>query len=264
MPTLPSEPHQQRRMAESFGVDPGRYDRTRPPYPQALVDRIVAAAPGRDVADAGCGTGTAARQFRAAGCRVLGIEPDARMAGWARDDGLEVDVSAFEDWDPAGRRFDAVVAGTSWHWIDPVAGAAKAAGVLRPGGLLAAFWHVPQPPAEVTAGLGESLRRVMPDLPFDLSRTPGPDGHQPLLARAEDGIREAGFGEPERWRFDWERRYSRDEWLDQLPTSGVLTRLAPEPLAEVLHAVGAAADSLGGTFVVRYSTMAVVAVVAVR
>src|SRR3954447_15322634 len=88
------------------------------------------------------GTGIAARQFRAAGCTVLGVEPDARMAEFARRSGVEVDVATFEAWDPAGRHFDAVVAGTAWHWVDPVAGAAKAARVLRPGGRLAPFHHV--------------------------------------------------------------------------------------------------------------------------
>ncbi|MFC7648081.1 hypothetical protein ACFQX6_52140 [Streptosporangium lutulentum] len=38
-----------------------------------------------------------------------------------------------------------------------------------------------------------------------------------------DGIREAGgFGDPERWRFDGERSYTRDEWLDLAPTTGAL------------------------------------------
>lgn len=51
------EPHRHRQVAESFGTDTERYDRTRPPYPDALVDRIVAASPGTDVLDVGCGTG---------------------------------------------------------------------------------------------------------------------------------------------------------------------------------------------------------------
>lgn len=38
-------------MAESFGADAERYDRTRPRYPQAMVDAIIAATPGRDVLD---------------------------------------------------------------------------------------------------------------------------------------------------------------------------------------------------------------------
>src|SRR2546421_3734106 len=116
----PAEPHKARSMAESFGTDPQRYDRARPGYPDALVARIVDASPGPDVLDVGCGTGIEARQFRAAGCTVLGVEPDARMADFARGSGFAVEVARFEDWDPAGRIFDAVVAGTAWHWIDPV------------------------------------------------------------------------------------------------------------------------------------------------
>ena len=132
MPTLPSargpglenEPHRHREVAESFGSDPERYERARPRYPDAMVNRIVAASPGPDVLDVGCGTGIAARQLQAAGCRVLGVDPDARMADLARRHGVDVEVAAFEAWDPAGRDFDAVVAGQAWHWIDPVAGAA--------------------------------------------------------------------------------------------------------------------------------------------
>ena len=47
--------HQHRRIAESFGTDVGRYDRTRPAYPGALVEAIIAVSPGPDVLDVGCG-----------------------------------------------------------------------------------------------------------------------------------------------------------------------------------------------------------------
>nr|WP_243741329.1 class I SAM-dependent methyltransferase [Streptomyces sp. 8K308] len=256
------EPHHHRQMAESFGSDAERYDRARPRYPQAMVDRIVAASPGPDVLDVGCGTGIAARQFQAAGCRTLGVEPDARMADVARQLGSEVGVATFEDWDPAGREFDAVVAGQAWHWIDPVAGAAKAARVLRPGGRLAAFWNAFQFPPDVAEGVAAVCQRVIPDAPFDFrAMTKGAsDGHQVLLARAADGIRDAGgFGEPERWRFDWEWTYTRAAWLDQIPTQGAFTQLPPDKLAEVLEGVGAAIDATGGGFTMRYATVVVTA-----
>ena len=269
MPTLPPErapgpaPHQQRQIAESFGTDPERYDRTRPRYPDAMIDRIVAASPGPRVLDIGCGTGTAARQFQAAGCSVLGVEPDARMADFARRTGVEVEVATFEAWDPAGRAYDAVVAGTAWHWVDPVAGAARAAHVLRPGGRIAPFHHVFQSPPEVTEALAKAYRRVVPDSPLNLSRQAAKlalDVYEPLFAKIADGIRAAGgFSEPERWRFDWERSYTRDEWLDQLPTLGALTRLAPDKLAEVLEGAGAAIDAIGGSFTMQYATVAVTA-----
>src|SRR5580693_9549491 len=148
------ESHQAREVAESFGADAERYDRARPSYPSALVDPIVATAPGPDVLDAGCGTGIVARLFQAAGCRVLGVDVDERMTDLARRRGLDVEVARFEDWDPAGRTFDAVVAGQAWHWVDPVTGAAQAARVLRPGGRLAPFNHVFQLPPEVAEEFG--------------------------------------------------------------------------------------------------------------
>ncbi|GLW63447.1 methyltransferase type 11 [Actinomadura rubrobrunea] len=248
-------------MAESFGVDAERYDRTRPAYPDALVRRIVAAAPGPDVLDVGCGTGTAARQFQQAGCRVLGVEPDARMADVARRTGVDVEVATFEAWDPAGRTFDAVVAGTAWHWVDPVVGAAKAAQVLRPGGLLAAFWHVFRLPPEVADAFAAVYRRLVPDSPVDVEAQKAPlDRYEPMFAKAADQIRQAdGFGDPERWRYEWEKPYTRDEWLDQLPTSGILTRLPQDQLTEILDTVGAAIDTLGGGFTMSYTTVAIVA-----
>ena len=250
-------------MAESFGTDPARYDRTRPPYPGDLVASVVARSPdpghGPEVLDVGCGTGIAARQFQAAGCTVLGVEPDARMAEFARRGGVAVEVATFEGWDPADRVFDAVVAGQSWHWVDPVAGAAKAARVLRPGGRLALFWHVFQLPDEVLDAWDAAFRRVAPDSPFRIASMRRVfDSFDALLGPAAEGIRQAdGLGDPERDRFDWERTYTREEWLDQMPTTGGLTRLPAEQLADVLGEVGAAVDALGGSFTMRYATVAV-------
>ncbi|WP_217628880.1 class I SAM-dependent methyltransferase [Micromonospora yangpuensis] len=104
-------PHHHRQVAESFGVDPARYDRCRPGYPDELIRRIVAGTAGSRLLDVGCGTGIVARQLQSAGCAVLGVEPDARMAAWARERGLDVEVATFEEWEPAGRRFDGIVAG---------------------------------------------------------------------------------------------------------------------------------------------------------
>jgi SAM-dependent methyltransferase len=291
MPTVPPprtpfggrESHQARELAESFGSDPGRYDRARPRYPGALVDRIVAGRPepdanrarpdanrpgpdanrpGPDVLDVGCGTGIVARQFQAAGCRVLGVDPDARMAELARRHGLEVEVTTFEAWESAGRVFDAVVAGQAWHWVDPVAGPARAARTLRPGGRLAVFWNAFQPPPDVAEAFAAVYRKVMPDSPLFRGGAgiSGPDAYLGLCARAADGMREAGaFGQPEQWRFDWDRRYTRDEWLDQVPTSAFWAQMPAAGQRELLAGIGAAVDAAGGSFTMPYATVVVTA-----
>ncbi|HTX13362.1 MAG TPA: class I SAM-dependent methyltransferase [Solirubrobacteraceae bacterium] len=273
MPTLPpraagqieSEIHRHRQLAESFGLDPERYDRARPRYPGAMIEAIVAASPGPDVLDVGCGTGIAARQFQAAGCRVLGVDIDERMGAFARRRGLAVEVAKFEAWDSAGREFDAVIAGQTWHWVEPVAGARRAAQVLRPGGRLALFWNMFQPAPEVAEGLAAVYRRVMPDLPFRPWASPTPDAASAFFTRPADGIRSAGaFSAPNQWRFEWERRYTRAEWLDQLPTAGGHGRLPPAQLDALLAGTGAAIDALGGSFTMRYDTVVITAALAAR
>ena len=257
-------------MAESFGTDPRRYDRTRPGYPAAMVERIVAASPGRDFLDVGCGTGISARAFQRAGCTVLGVEVDPRMADFARRGGLEVEVAAFEEWEPAGRTFDAVISGQSWHWVNPVQGARKAGRALRAGGRLAVFWNVQQPPPDIAHAFSEVYRRVAPDLPIfnrrgqendSGPRRPSPRvGYTLLRSKAADGIRHAGaFEDPQQWRFDWEQLYTREQWLEQVPTFGGHSRFPPAKLEELLSGIGAAIDAAGGSFTMRYVAMVVTA-----
>ncbi len=253
-------------MAESFGTDAQGYDGARPSYPDALVARIIAGSPGLDVLDVGCGTGIAARQFQAAGCTVLGVEPDARMAAFARARRLPVEVATFESWQQSGRTFDTVIAAQSWHWVDPVVGAAKAADVLRRNGRLAIFGHVFEPPAEVAEPFAAAFRRVLPDSPFSSQPARRPlQMYQAMYATIADTIRQTGhFDEPDQWRFDWEQPYTREQWVRLLPTTGGLTQVPADQLAEILDAVASAIDALGGSFTMRYTTLAVTASRAAR
>jgi SAM-dependent methyltransferase len=262
MPTLPTRraPHEAREIAESFGSDPARYDRARPRYPDAMVAAILAATPGRAVIDVGCGTGISARQFQARGCDVLGVDPDGRMAAFARDRGLTVEVASFEAWDPAGRTFDAVVAGQTWHWVDPVAGAAKAARVVRPGGRLALFWNVFRPAPDLAAAFAAVHAHAVPGHPRNPWGRPAVDAYAPILGAVADGIRATGaFGAPEEWRFDWERDYARDEWLEQVATGGDAGRLDPATLAALLDGLGAEVDARGGRVTMPYTAVVVTA-----
>ncbi|WP_407566280.1 class I SAM-dependent methyltransferase [Streptomyces sp. 184] len=246
-------------MAESFGADPARYDRTRPRYPDELIVRIAGDG-GRTVLDVGTGTGIVARQLRAAGCRVLGLDVDARMAAYAREGGLDVEVAPFEEWDAAGRRFHIVVAGQTWHWIDPVAGPAKAAEVLRPGGRLAVFWNVSQPAPDVAEALAAAYRDALPGAPLNPWSRTALDGYSAIVDKTADGIRGAGaFGEPEEWRYGWECTYTRDEWLDQLPTGGGMAVLTPAQRTALIDATAAAVDGLGGQLRMGYTALAVTA-----
>ena len=174
---------------------------------------------------------------------------------------LTVEVSTFEGWDAAGRTVDAVVAGTSWHWVEPLAGAAAAAAVLRPGGVLVPFGHVYELPAAVAEALATAYRRAAPDSPLAARADPSGsmlDAYGALYERAADGVRRVGgFDEPEVWRHDWEHHCSADELCDLIATSGGITALPPATVAEVLAPVTEAVRRLAGadgTLTIPYAT----------
>lgn len=133
-----------------FNEVPELYDRVRPGYPDDLFADLVAIT-GMDerssVLEVGCGTGQATRSLAAVKCSVTAIEPGADMAALARQRiaifrNVEVETSTFEEWDDRGRRFDALVAASSWHWVDPSIGWPRAYDVLYPGGWMALLGNV--------------------------------------------------------------------------------------------------------------------------
>ena len=192
---------------------------------------------------------------------MLGVDPDARMAELARRFGIEVEVATFEDWDPAGRAFDAVIAGQAWHWVDPVAGRPRRRRCCGPAGGWRCSGTSFRPPADLAEAFAAVYRRVLPDSPLSRGAMPGPDAYSALCTKAADGMRQAGaFGDPEQWRFDWDRPYTRDEWLDAVPTFGGYSQFPPAKQEELLAGLGAAIDAAGGSFTMGYTAVVATAV----
>ena len=96
---------------------------------------------------------------------------------------------------------------------------------------------------------------MLPGSPVSLTAR---DAYPTLTAIAADGMRDV-FAAPEEWRFPWQHEYTRDEWLEQVPTFGGHTTLAADQRAALLAGIGAAIDAVGGRFVMRYTTLAVAA-----
>jgi SAM-dependent methyltransferase len=230
------------------------YERARPSYPPALVDDLVASAPA-DALDVGCGTGKAARLLAQRGVPVLGVEVDARMAAVARGHGITVDIGTFEQWDAAGRHFDLIVSGQAWHWIDPDAGATKAAALLRPGGLLALFWNFSSVDAGLRVRIDAAYARVAPEV---TDRSWARNGGPATIPPAVEHLRATGlFANVEHRRYPWERDYSRDEWLALVRTHSDHSTLPADQLAALLDAVR---EAIGDQLVhARYVTQAIFA-----
>lgn len=244
--------HDDRQRAETFGDHAERYDRARPSYPSALVDLLVEGGPRR-VLDVGCGTGKAGQLLIERGIEVLGVEVDERMAAVSRRRGLSVEVTAFEDWNPEGRRFPLLISGQAWHWVDPLKGAAKAAQVLSPGGTWAAFWNQDEDGFEphIRECIDAVYERYCPELRHR-DTDPSDDQDDPIVA----GIDACGSFTPveEHW-FEW------DEWVEPASyTERVSTHsdhlILPEPTrSRLLVALRMALHEAGGPVHIHQRTL---------
>jgi ubiquinone/menaquinone biosynthesis C-methylase UbiE len=134
-----------RRYGQVFDGVAEEYDRERPSYPPELIEAAMtrgALRAGDPVVEVGCGTGLLTAALLAAGLRVEAVDPGENMIRMARrrvGDGAAVRFhhGRFEDVALPHSAFAAVFSGTAFHWIEPEIGWARAARLLRPGGVLA-------------------------------------------------------------------------------------------------------------------------------
>ena len=179
----------------------------------------------------------------------------------ARQAGLGVEVARFEDWAGAGRevqrrhrRAGLALGGSGGRCGERRARAAArrpAGGVLERGAAA----------AELAAASAEVYRAVQPGLPFDPWTRPIVEAYQVMCRRGRrrhQGSRVASASQKQ-WRFDSDRPYTRDEWLDQVPTMGGHAQLHGQARKRLLAGLRAAIDALGGGFTMNYATVAVTA-----
>jgi SAM-dependent methyltransferase len=243
-----AELHRERDRAEGFGAAADDYERYRPEFPAALLDDLAELGTG-PVLDVGCGTGKVARGLITRGRTVLGVELDPRMAAVATREGVDVEVARFEEWSDSGRRFDLVVCGDAWHWLEPTRATEKVAAILSPGGTLARFWNLQLLSEAVVAALAPVYREHAPEV-FAYGSPLQQPGNNPFLTLA------GPFTPVEERTYESERVVSGQEWSAFAGTISDHKRLPAERLSRLQAAIVAA---ISGPMRVRIITAAFVA-----
>lgn len=262
-----------RGRAESFGQVALDYDRFRPRYPRELIAAMLdrssgAGAVGGDpprrkalrVLDVGSGTGILASQLETTDAEVLAVEPDDQMAGVAAAKGLSVEISTFEQWQAAGRIFDLVTFGQSFHWVDPALALPRTREILAPGGRLALAWN----DIHALGDVGERLTAIADGFhPEGKDARLGPGAHLSAVDHPGRDERSAvgdpddsdstgrvehpalaelhthGFSATVR-HFDEARHFSADAWLSMIFTHSAQLTM-PKPSREAMRSELAAA-----------------------
>jgi SAM-dependent methyltransferase len=227
-------------LRETFEEVPDLYDRARPSYPAELFDDLetLGGLPaGGRILELGPGTGKATLPLAERGFRVVGVELGEGLASVARRNlaafpNVEIVNVPFERWE-TDATFDAVVAFTAFHWIDPEVRYEKPARLLREGGTLAvvATEHVhPEHGDRFWAEVQEDYDAVVPS--EDNRPPPRPEEVADLSAEIETSGR---FRNVAARRYLWDAPYTADEYIGVLDTySG--HRSLPEEQRRELYA----------------------------
>lgn len=237
------------------------YDRARPAYPAAIVDDLVAwsgIGPNSRVLEIGPGTGQLTLPLARTGARIVAVELGADLAAVARRNladqpRVEVIVSSFEEWPLPAEPFDAVVAATAFHWLDPAVRIAKSAAALRAGGTLATVTT-----AHVAGGTPQFFREVQACYQrWDPASYDGPDGPPDPATVTTDWAeieRSDHFESPPEFRrVERDISYSTPEYLDTLRTYSGHRALSADARDRLLSCISALIDNrYDGHVVKRY------------
>jgi SAM-dependent methyltransferase len=169
------------------------YDRHRPTYPDALIDRaceMAGLAAGDRVLEIGCGTGQLTRSLVARGLHVTAVEPGANLAALAAraSEGpgeVEVVNRRFED-ARLDAQFPAAFSASAFHWIDPDVSWRKAARSLTPGGVLVLIQYIGVQDERTAADIDALMSALAAAAPETAERWPPLRDRETIVSGVED------------------------------------------------------------------------------
>ena len=220
------------------------YDKSRPRYPSQLIDEIIKKAqlkPNSFILEIGCGPGIATTQLAERGFSIVSIEPSAESADLAKArcqnySQVEILNTTFEEWNLQPETFDAVVATTSFHWLDRNLATKKSAAALKANGFLILLWNTPpQPSKEIyDSFLKEIYQTYAPNLIGyeELSRY-----QEHLDQFGEQLINSGDFENLSTGQFVKELSYSVDDYIMLLSTLSPYIRLEEKDRNNLLRAL---------------------------
>ncbi len=239
-------PQERAKRSGSFGGVAPDYERFRPGPTASVVDWFLPTHVGR-VVDLGAGTGALTRLLVERADDVVAVEPDDRMRSVLTEQvaGVRAVMGRGESIPLPDGCADAVLASSSWHWMDPVPTLHEVARILVPGGVLGVVWSGPDPEGAFLLQARALLAEQSPN------RTPAPvtdsdggsaDGELSGLIMG-DGPRptprleipsDVPFEQLEHRSFVWDVALNADELIGLLGTFSLIITMPEDARSRVI------------------------------
>jgi SAM-dependent methyltransferase len=236
---LPQDEKDKRR--SSFGSAAAHYERYRPGPPIEAVDWVLPGHVAR-VVDLGAGTGALSRLLIGKADEVIAVEPDERMRAVLTEvvPGAQAVDGRGEAMPLPDGSVDAVMASSSWHWMEPTTALAEVRRVLVPGGVLGAIWVGP----DLDSDFVKSAQELLSQRTHGPGQTGVPDEQQELAGMIMgDATRpvsrleipeDAGYETPELKIIKWDIALNADEMIGLLGTLSWFLTMPDEQRSRVL------------------------------
>ncbi len=247
-PLLAVTAEEKAKLAGSFGGVAEHYARYRPGPSADAVDWML----GRDddqplgrIVDLGAGTGALTQLLVDRADEVVAVEPDDQMRAvlTERVPAARAVPGRGESIPLPEHSADAVVASSSWHWMEPVETLREVARVLVPGGTLGVVWSGPDPdgPFLVQAQAvlaGRPDRGVEDDAPDAAADESGLRGFLGTVTGRPEFALEIPEGMPfdpvARTTFSWDMAMDEDDLIGLLGTMSWIIPMDDEPREHLL------------------------------
>ena len=211
--------------AEGFGAVADEYERARPDYPRAAVERMTAELrieAGSRLLDLGAGTGKLTRMLT--GTDVVAAEPLSSMRDrFARVlPGVPLVAGVAEALPFRDAVFDAAVCAQAFHWFDGERALAEIHRVLTGAGGLALIWNVKDESMDWVRALGDILRPHQAKVP------------QETTGRWREAFGSSGFGPLEEARFPHSQRLDAAGLVERYASASYVATLPEAERRDVL------------------------------
>ncbi|HEX4491131.1 MAG TPA: methyltransferase domain-containing protein [Acidimicrobiia bacterium] len=233
--------------AAGFGRAADAYERSRPSYPTAAVDRLcteLGIAAGTRVLDLAAGTGKLTRLLAERGADLVAVEPSEAMRRQfaLAVPGVPMQAGTAEAIPLADASVDGVVVAQAFHWFDAPRALAEIARVLRVSGGLGLVWNERDESVEWVAELSHVMRWDV-QMPYRV----GTDFREVL-----DGS--GRFTSAQRERFRFSQNLDRDGLCERVSTTSFIASMEPAEREHILDGVRALVADFPDRFELPYVT----------